>query len=279
MLNKLLKYEIKATARWFLPMYAGIFAFAVINRFFMFFSPHINQRNLPPLIESSLALIQGGAVMVYVLIIMATFVLTLFIMLQRFYKNLLGDEGYLMFTLPVKPVLHIWSKMIVSILWIIGSIIVTILSIFVLTVDTDFFIAMGKLMESLPEVFARLMKNFSLIHMIFYFIEIIILVLVSCAASILAFYAAIALGHTRNSHRILYSFGFYMVIDFVFSLVQGFIMLVAGITLENTLSFLKDNTIWFVHISLVGISLLCLFQAIVCFIITNHILSNKLNLE
>lgn len=33
----------------------------------------------------------------------ALFVLTMIVIIQRFYKGLLCDEGYLMFTLPVKP--------------------------------------------------------------------------------------------------------------------------------------------------------------------------------
>ena len=38
---------------------------------------------------------------------MAAFVLTLIIQIQRFSKNLLGDEGYLMFTLPASVSQHI----------------------------------------------------------------------------------------------------------------------------------------------------------------------------
>ena len=39
MLGKLLKYETKATARIFLPLYGALVLLAVINRFFMAIRP------------------------------------------------------------------------------------------------------------------------------------------------------------------------------------------------------------------------------------------------
>jgi hypothetical protein len=47
--------------------------------------------------------------------------MTLIVLIQRFYKNLLGDEGYLMFTLPVQSWSHILSKLAVSMLWTVVS--------------------------------------------------------------------------------------------------------------------------------------------------------------
>ena len=48
--------------------------------------------------------------------------------LQRFYKNLLSGEGYLMHTLPVRPWQHIASKLIAAVVW-------TVLSFFVVCVS------------------------------------------------------------------------------------------------------------------------------------------------
>ncbi len=42
----------------------------------------------------------------------------------RFHKNLYSNEGYLMFTLPVKPQMLLASKTIVAFSWIIISFIV-----------------------------------------------------------------------------------------------------------------------------------------------------------
>ena len=56
-------------------------------------------------------------VMAYVVAITAVFIVAFILMLQRFYKNLLGDEGYIMFTLPASVHQHVWSKLIVSAVW------------------------------------------------------------------------------------------------------------------------------------------------------------------
>ena len=51
----------------------------------------------------------------YVVLIISISAITLIIMVQRFYKNLLGDEGYLMFTLPVKTWQNVLNKLIFAV--------------------------------------------------------------------------------------------------------------------------------------------------------------------
>ncbi len=63
--------------------------------------------------------------------------MTLTMMIQRFNKNLLSDEGYLMHTLPVKPWKHIASKLLASMLWMIGSVVVALISILVITYEKE----------------------------------------------------------------------------------------------------------------------------------------------
>ena len=115
MLNKLLKYEIKATARLFLPLYATILIFAAINLFFLA-APDANENSI-----SFYELAVGIGMIVYVILMTGLVVMTLFVLVQRFYKNLLSDEGYLMFTLPVKSWSHILSKLMIAMLWTIAS--------------------------------------------------------------------------------------------------------------------------------------------------------------
>ena len=89
MLSKLLKYELKATGRIFLPLFLALLLFAGINRFTL--SP--DEFDAPAMIS----------MIMYIIIMVGMFVMTFIMMIQRFYKNLLSDEGYLMLTLPVKP--------------------------------------------------------------------------------------------------------------------------------------------------------------------------------
>ena len=102
MLGKLLKYEIKATARWFLPIYIIIFLFAFINRLINPFQKVGDTYTATVEGLNFLNFMRGISIFVYFALIVAVIAMTFIIIIQRFYKNLLGDEGYIMFTLPVK---------------------------------------------------------------------------------------------------------------------------------------------------------------------------------
>lgn len=89
MFVKLLKYELKATSRTFLPLYGGLFVLAVITKLFMVLGsrfPH----NFAISIPSALTMF------LFMVALIAAFALTFFCLLQRFYKNMTGDEAYFM---------------------------------------------------------------------------------------------------------------------------------------------------------------------------------------
>lgn len=129
MLGKLMKYEIKATQRIFLPLYGLILVFALLIKVFMLFNIQ-NARGMA-IIPFVITMI------IYCVLIAAVCVMTLVVTIQRFNKNLLGDEGYLSFTLPVKVHSHIDSKMIISLMWTVLSLIVSAVSIFILASDNS----------------------------------------------------------------------------------------------------------------------------------------------
>ena len=56
-------------------------------------------------------------------------VMSLVVMIQRFYKNVLGDEGYLTLTLPVNVHEILWSKLIVSFVWFLATGLIAIASV------------------------------------------------------------------------------------------------------------------------------------------------------
>lgn len=85
---KLLKYEWKACARTCLPLYGAIILVALINHL-------LYSEAVPDLLFGIPAAIMS---MLYAVIFAAVFVATAVILVQRFYKSLLGGEGYLMFS-------------------------------------------------------------------------------------------------------------------------------------------------------------------------------------
>ncbi|NMA55206.1 MAG: hypothetical protein GX952_04665, partial [Firmicutes bacterium] len=102
MLRKLLKYEIKATARVFLPLYLILFTMAIVNKLISLIFP----------LGIETPKVVGMAI--YSAILVGMFVATFVMILQRFYKNLLANEGYLMFTLPTVSWKLICSKLLVA---------------------------------------------------------------------------------------------------------------------------------------------------------------------
>ena len=62
----------------------------------------------------------------------AVIIVTFIIIIQRFYKNLLCDEGYLMNTLPISTWKNIASKLMVATIWNIVSVGVALVSILIM---------------------------------------------------------------------------------------------------------------------------------------------------
>ena len=121
MLGKLMKYEFRATAIYFLPIYAMLilvsglrYAVSLITEKFSGSYPVFSTFGLS---AAYFLLAFGLAVTTFVVIII------------RFYKNLLGAEGYLMFTLPVSISQNILAKLIPAVVWFFGSLTLGMLTI------------------------------------------------------------------------------------------------------------------------------------------------------
>ena len=128
MLGKLLKQEFRATGRIMLPVFGALLILGVLANF----SFRLLDSNL-----SDNRILRFFAVMVLSLFALGMFAamfVTLWLMISRFYRNLLKDEGYLMHTLPVSVHGLVWSKLIASLVWFIltGLVIALILSLTVL---------------------------------------------------------------------------------------------------------------------------------------------------
>lgn len=113
MLGKLLKQDFRATARIMLPLYAAV---PVLGLFTNLITRLCENQN-GFLIRTIGALVS----FVFSLSLIAAVVTTVVLMILRFYRNLMTDEGYLMFTLPVSTTELIFSKLIVSIVWFLGT--------------------------------------------------------------------------------------------------------------------------------------------------------------
>ena len=268
MLNKLLKYEIKATARIFLPLYVVLLAYAVIHKVISLVSS--NQMKAPEAIS----------MFIYVMLIVAVFVVTFVVMIQRFYKNLLSDEGYLMFTLPTKPWKHIVSKLLVAMMWTVASAIAAFMSVSIVAFEKIYTMDIWQgFVKSFSELYNYLGLSTGL-----FIVEILLAGIVSMISSVMIIYASIALGQLFNKHRILASLGAFIVLNTVSQIIITIAFAIPSVTwhlFDAQINTLNDFhaaepmlhlAIW---LSIIFFGLLSTGY----FVITNYILSKRLNLE
>ena len=218
MLGKLLKQEFRATGRIMLPVFGALLVLSVLANFSI------------RLLDSGIGegtVLNFLAVFVLIVFIVGMFAamfMTLWLMVSRFYRNLLKDEGYLMHTLPVSVHGLVWSKLIVSLVWFVatGLLITLILCLTALiqsgTNLKEIFLqfpSWAELKEFLASVGVR-SGDITL-----FFTEFGALMLVGGLASCLHFYAAMAMGHMFSKDKILLSIVFFVALSFVLSLVTN----------------------------------------------------------
>ena len=192
MLTKLLKHEFRATARIMGPLYLVLLAVALG---FNFSARLMDSGNFV------LNMLAALVVMAYVVAITAVFIVAFILMLQRFYKNLLGDEGYLMFTLPASVSQHITAKLVVAVLLDVLSVAAAILAVLALALD-------GTMWLDLPGDFFDMIVYVDWSDWLL-LLELLLLCLAAGAVGMLHIYASIAVGHLARKHRTLAAFGAY----------------------------------------------------------------------
>ena len=122
MLAKLIKHEFKATARIFLPILGTVLVLTGAAALTVKLGGILVLPGGTGWGGPVLGLASGLLCLLTFIAMMAMMTAAVVVTIQRFYKNLLGDEGYLMFTLPVTPAQHITAKLAVGTVWTIFSI-------------------------------------------------------------------------------------------------------------------------------------------------------------
>ncbi len=266
MLGKLLKYEFKSTARMFLPFFGVLLILAVLNKIFLFTFENVSFLNIPRFLFMAL----------YIFMIIATFIMTLVVTIQRFYKNLLSDEGYLMFTLPVKTSQQIFSKGIVAYVWVLTCIFFTLLSIFIMLPDYNWIKEIPRSLKDAGE----LIYQYTGMRLSILFVEFICFALIGLSAFLLQVYTAISIGHLSNKHKVLASFGAYVAIYAIIQVITSIVFTILGFTaFDGNYDYSPEKIAQLVQL-VFGIAISINALLIVgYFCTTRYILKNKLNLE
>lgn len=268
MLGKLLKYDFRSMGKQFAFIWPAALVMALLNRF-----------TIGSLDSSDVTreLFSGVAMLVYVAILIALFVIALIFIIQRFYLGLLGDEGYLMFTLPVRPWQLIASKAICALVASTVSIIVALCSILLLVPG-----AMSELLGIFPEFFAALGREGGQGALLL--TELLLAALVGGLAGFLQMYLAMAVGHLFGKNRIALSVVAYIAIQAALNTVFTAVLALLAPWMEDHIGpflvrAMEGNTWAVLHGRLWLIILGTALIGAVFFLGTEYILRRKLNLE
>lgn len=269
MLTKLLKHEFRATARIMGPLYLILLAVALGFNF---------SARLMDTSNFILNMLAALIILAYVAAIIGVFVVAFILMLQRFYKNLLGDEGYIMFTLPASVHQHVWSKLIVSAVWFIATGVMVILSAFVAAFNVSFLTDLAGIF---PKFFQQLNAYYA-VNGTAFLLEFLALMLVCCMSFSLQFYAALAVGHSFANHKMALSVAFFFVFQFVMQMISGVLLLMLDQgPLQSLLAGLNFHVSGMpaIHIAMLGLIVLTAIYGAVFYIVTTMTLQKRLNLE
>lgn len=306
MTRKLLKYEFMATGRLYLPLYLVMLGFAALGRLSVWRVPWqltdgVDAVGLPSyqvtvngegLLRQLLGFLVTMILVIYVLVVLGAFVVHFIITLQRFWKNLMGDEGYLMFTLPVSAGELLWSKAICSFLWSVATGVMVILSVLLLLWHPRLVLLVKEELSALgPESWNLIgqMLRASLPPALR--LVLAVEVVVNGISGLFLLYAAMAIGHTVQNHKALAAVGAYAAIITVVgtaaSLVMGAVApFLTGNLRELQLFSSTPELLLFAHsmgdflLMVLCIALaIDLLTAVGGFFLARYLLTTQLNLE
>lgn len=275
MVGKLMGFEFRSSMKYLGAIWAALLVASVLaglsNRVF-----------LNSVDSEAIGNIIGVCITgLFVILFIAMVVATIFVVVVRFYKGLLGEEGYLMHTLPVKEWQLITSKGLCALIIVVISILVGILS---MTLSLAAVGAWRNIAEGFKEVLYLIGQEPSSILVI---IELIILAIAGIMVNIYHIYVSLAIGQLVNKHRILLSIGAYIGINFAFSMIGG--VLVFAISASDSLNQMisdlfinADSFAQFVtsaQLPFIALLVLEAIQFAIFHFATERILTKQLNLQ
>lgn len=273
MLSKLIGYEFYATRRVYLPAFLAVIVLAVLNAVLMATVWNVDTFSAPA----------GIVLTLYVLALFAIWVMALVYMIHRFHRNLLCDEGYLMFTLPAKPSQLIWAKAITSVIWMVLTAIVCFASLCIvvtpLMVVNVQDVSWGLFGRDLSSLLSIVWHDYGM-ALIIVPLEAIVFALLCILTFCLNVYMCLAIGNLFRRHRIAWAFGAYVVCGVVQQILSlPFLNWLGSSTTVylKVVSALSEGTQ--MYLVLLGMILVQAVLSAVYFGITNYILSRRLNLQ
>lgn len=275
MFGKLFKHDFKSTAKVMLLFYAALILLSVISSVSLHFVPNLQ---FVPYIEDEMAgnfhfaSGDGGTVfwkissillflLLYFMII-AVSIATVVYSVSRFKNTVLGPEGYLTHTLPVKTRDIIISKTANAIVWQAFSVIAVLVAILIIVVSVPGGSSSPEVSETVSD--EELTKDLIIVG------ETFALLFVGSVCFYLQVFASMSMGFSSNRYRMFKSVVIFVLIywleSFIFTL-----LLASDIAVHSS----QEKTISLLFIFI----LIFILLAVIFYFITHRFLTKKLNLQ
>ena len=277
MLGKLIKYEFKATSRYFVPIFIAMILVFFINSLLVY--ANLNYVEVNEVVVGIMIALTFG-------VIIALSIIQIYVSAKRFAQGVFGDEGYLTNTLPVKTHEIIISKTVVMFLFGLFSFIVMVFSIGMVCVAMYSSLppeGIKSFWDNLEQAYPFITSDL-ILAIVFFMISLII----GMISSPLLIFLCVSIGHLKAfvSHKYLVGILSYVIISIITGIFSStrFDQIFAGMnstaeyvnpTIENNI----QTMITFFNKLSVETILQSVILIVVCYAATQFIVSRKLNLE
>lgn len=272
MLGRLIRYDLKSTAKFLIVIHAFLILFSILGRIFL-------TGRLPYEVEDFNEVLVALTFTLYIILFVGASLGTLVIVAVRFYKNLFSDEGYLTNTLPVTKGMHLLSKTISGALW-------CAIDNFVLYFCAFILIAIPSVTDAFSShwtEFIHLLGFSSKSSFYFFLFYMVVITLIGSISNVVFTQASILFGQLFNGHKVLGAVVSYFALTTITSVAATLLMgisglltssLTIGISIGTDISFASYMT------DIMNLSLgLEIVFTIALYIISYFILKKKINLS
>ncbi len=269
MVKKLLRNEMAFYFRTAVLMYPILFGIALLTRIVQFFESD----------TVVFSVFSSSSIFAMVVGCVAVLLLTVILIVVRFYRNLYGREGYLSFTLPVTENQHILSKLAAALIFTFASALSVLIAVCIATA--------GDLLNELLKVFFYLTGRFFDrlgVHAFFDLLLMILDLIALFSVYYLFMYFCITLGQRAKKHRVLLAVALYYGIYYAGQVILTvflavFTLFADRIPWEQVFLWIGDNSAAFLYIFLLAVFLVCALFSLLFWCVSRGVMKKKLNLE
>ena len=269
MTGKLMKYELRGCMRIFLPLWVAVLVLSAINGFTIGNQATVSNFWLRMILFTLPAII-------LIILLIGMFVISLIIIVRRFYNGLLGEGGYFAFSLPATTAQQIFARLLTACIMQIGCLITALLSgLIIFSIQAGNPI-LGEL-KALFTMTITALKTYPQVTLLV--CEAIILILLCIVEAVLRLYSAIAVGHLASSHRGWLSVSAYLAIGFLTTYIFSRVgislgrMVILETGAETAAEIIKYSARFFgIAIGIIAV------ENLILWFLTHIILNKKLNI-